>query len=97
MPIVSINLSQPAYDAYKALEKGSRSRRVSYLLQRNYGFNDQQTWDNCPRCRGVMNPMVEVGDFRVMTNGDRVVWTLRGWELAGAEKCMEENFGVEEE
>tara|TARA_Y100001963_G_C6785587_1_gene452520 strand:- start:2471 stop:2605 length:135 start_codon:yes stop_codon:yes gene_type:complete len=44
-----------------------------------------------------MNPMVEVGDFRVMTNGDRVVWTLRGWELAGAEKCMEENFGVEEE
>ena len=81
MPIVSINLSQQAYDAYKSLEKGARSRRVSYLLMRNYGFNDHQTWDNCPRCRGLMNPMVEIGDIRISEKGDRLRWSLNGWEM----------------
>ena len=81
MPIVSINLSQQAYDAYQALEKGSRSRRISYLLQRNYGFNNLQQWDDCPRCRGLVNPMVEVGDIRIREDGDKTRWTLQGWEM----------------
>ena len=81
MPIVSINLSPQAYEAYKALEKGGRSRRISYLLVRNYGFNDHQAWDTCPRCRGLMNPMVEIGDIRIHENGDKTKWSENGWEM----------------
>ena len=81
MPIVSINLSPQAYEAYKALEKGGRSRRVSYLLVRNYGFNDHEAWETCPRCRGLMNPMIEIGDIRIHENGDKTRWTENGWEL----------------
>lgn len=81
MPIVSINLSDQAYEVYKALEKGGRSRRVSYLLQRNYGFNDQTSWSDCPRCRGLTNPMIEVGDIRITDQGDRLQWTINGWDV----------------
>ena len=81
MPIVSINLSEAAHNAYQAMEKGSRSRRVSYLLMRNYsiGWTSQSSWHDCPRCRGKVAPMVEIGDLRIRTNGDRLRWTVEGW------------------
>jgi len=81
MPIVSINLSAAAHNAYQAMEKGSRSRRVSYLLMRNYGAfgTSEASWDDCPRCRGKAAPMVEIGDLRIATNGDRLRWTIEGW------------------
>ena len=83
MPIVSINLSEAAHNAYQAMEKGSRSRRVSYLLMRNYtvGWTSESSWDDCPRCRGRVAPMVELGDIRIMENGDHARWTLEGWLL----------------
>jgi len=82
MPIVTVNLSEQAYNAYQAMTKGSRSRRVSYLIVRNYvTMDDTQTWDDCPRCRGKVAPMVEEGDLRITERGDRLRWTLEGWEV----------------
>lgn len=89
MPIVSINLSQQAYEAYKGLEKGGRSRRVSYLLMRNYGFRDEVGQQTCTRCRGLVNPMIEVGDIRIRENGDRTRWTVDGWKMVEDSTVME--------
>ena len=84
MPIVSINLSRPAYQCYQDMTKGSRSRRVSYLIVRNYldptlGYHPAE--EKCKRCKGKVAPMVELGDVRIMENGDRCKWTINGWEL----------------
>jgi hypothetical protein len=81
MPVVSINLSPSAYLLYQSMEKGGRSRRLSYVLERNFGLDSAQQWENCPRCRGKIAPMVEIGDRRVSGFGDSLVWTMKGWKL----------------
>ena len=83
MPIVRINLSPSAYLLYQSMESGGRSRRVSYVLERNFGLDHESTWENCPRCRGKIAPMVEIGDRRISPFGDPLVWTMRGWEVFG--------------
>ena len=79
MPVVSINLSPQAYLAYQSMENGARSRRISYLVVRNYGINPTRAWDDCPRCRGQVSPTMEPGDRRISITGDTIVWTEKGW------------------
>lgn len=90
MPIVSINLSLTAYDAFQAMSKGSRSRRISYLIERNYGdpnrflgfVQPDNVGELCRRCKGKVNPMIEEGDVRIMENGDVAKWKNNfGWEM----------------
>lgn len=79
MPVVSINLTRQAYEEYQLLNKGTRSARVSYLLCRN-GFNTSvNIWEDCPRCRGVVSPPVQLGDMRTTHDGLMMKWTLSGW------------------
>ena len=79
MAIVTINLSPQAYAAYQSMEKGARSRRISYLIERNYGMNISRVWDDCPRCRGQVSPPMLPGDRRISISGDTMVWTVKGW------------------
>ena len=86
MPIVSINLSHAAFQEYHNLPKGTRSRRVSYLLMRNAtgaftGPMDAEAMKTCPRCRGVISPPVREGARRIMSGGEECIWTVEGWEV----------------
>ena len=79
MPVVSINLTRQAYEEYQLLNKGTRSARVSYLLERNGFISSQDTWEHCPRCRGVVSPPLQLGDIRTTHDGLMLKWTLNGW------------------
>ena len=86
MPIVSINLSNAALEEYNAIPKGRRSSRVSYLLMRNatgayIGPMDAESVNLCPRCKGVISPPLEEGDQRIMSGGEKAVWTAEGWKV----------------
>ena len=74
MPIVSVNLSDEAYNVWAAMPKGRRSARVAYLIMRNYGTKASSTGDR-------VAPIVEVGDRRIMSGGEECVWTLEGWKV----------------
>ena len=76
MPIVSVNLSDSAFDVYKSMPKGRRSARLSYLLLRNYRQTKEQ------KAEGEMvAPILEVGDRRILSGGEEGVWTLEGWKV----------------
>ena len=74
MPIVSVNLSDPAYDVWVTMPKGRRSVRVSYLLLRNYSTGASSEGER-------VAPILEVGDRRIMSGGEECVWTLDGWKV----------------
>ena len=86
MPIVSINLSTAALEEYNLIPKGRRSSRVSYLLMRNAtgAYITPMDYDSvklCPRCKGVISPPLEEGDRRIMSGGEKAVWTAEGWQV----------------
>jgi hypothetical protein len=87
MPVVSINLSREAYELYMMMEDGTKSRKVSYLIERNWSTNaERTTWNHCPRCRGNVSPPVEIGDRRISGFGDLLVWSVDGWQMVGEEE-----------
>lgn len=85
MPIVSINLSPRAYAIYDYLAKGRRASRLLSTLLVN--------WDNMSayqksNLEGFTGPTIEVGDVRIMTNGDRCEWTDLGWKVTNEEELL---------
>jgi len=73
MPVVSINLSPPAYAVYensKGVRKGSAmvSRAVLYYASRDMLH---ERYDR---------PPIEIGDLRQSVSGETIVWTKKGWE-----------------
>ena len=76
MPIVSVNLSEQAYEVWQTMVSGRRSARVSYLLVRHY----KQTKEEKAEGQRVA-PILEVGDRRIAKNGEELIWTLNGWEV----------------
>jgi hypothetical protein len=70
MPIVSINLTDSAFKAYKAWRDHGRSasRKVSIAIERLWNQED-------------IVPALQPGDRRVSVTGDALVWTGQGWEV----------------
>jgi len=76
MPIVSVNLSEQAYEVWQTMVSGRRSARVSYLLVRHY----KQTKEEKAEGQRVA-PILEVGDRRIGLRGEELIWTLEGWKV----------------
>ena len=70
MPIVSINLTEPAYKAYQSWRDHGRSasRKVSMAIERLW--NQEETV-----------PALQVGDRRTSVTGDELEWTENGWKV----------------
>lgn len=71
MPIVSINLTEPAYKAYRAWRDHGRSasRKVSMAIERLW--NQEETV-----------PALQPGDRRTSVTGDLLEWTgEKGWKV----------------
>jgi hypothetical protein len=69
MPIVSVNLSEQAYNVYRGWKhhRNGSSMTSSAIMQ--YDVR---------RCDVAM---LELGDRRTLTDGTKLVWTDNGWRL----------------
>jgi hypothetical protein len=69
MPVVSVNLSDNAYEVYRMWRDHGRSasQKVSQAICR--------LWD------GEDGPVLQPGDRRTSVTGDKIVWTEGGWKM----------------
>jgi len=68
-PIVSVNLSEQAYNVYRGWKhhRNGSSMTSSAVIQ--YDVRREHV------------PMLELGDRRTLTDGTKLVWTDNGWGL----------------
>ena len=69
MPVVSVNISENAYEVYRMWRDHGRSasKKVSQAICR--------LWD------GEDGPVLQPGDRRKSVMGDDIVWTEDGWKV----------------
>jgi len=69
MPIVSVNLSEQAYNVYRGWKhhRNGSSMTSSAVIQ--YDVRREHV------------PMLELGDRRTLADGTKLVWTDSGWGL----------------